>query len=278
MEFHAHTIAGYQGERLYTAWYPPKPVARGSIVWVHGYAEHSERYAEVIRFLGERGWGSLAWDLRGHGRSTGRRGFITDVEEYLYDLTAVWTHWREKLPVPVVLFGHSLGGLIALRYRQKYAALWKPAATILSAPLVQLRLEVPAWKKALGQVAARLFPTLSLPSGLQPSQLSHDPEKVKAYSEDPMIFRTATAGWFAAVQQAQILLWQELPLLNEGKYLFLLPEDDPICDSKATQRLYELLPASDKTLVTYPEGYHEPLQETFREQVFQDIWHFLHQL
>lgn len=150
---HIHTIAGYQGERLYTVWYPPTAKSRGSILWVHGYAEHSGRYEAVIKYLSANGWGSVAWDLRGHGRSTGRRGFITDLEEYLYDLTATRTHWQEKLVEPTVLVGHSLGGLISLRYCQKYFELWSPRAVILSAPLIQLRLEVPAWKKALGQVA-----------------------------------------------------------------------------------------------------------------------------
>ncbi len=275
MEFHAHTVAGYQGERLYTAWYPPQAAPRGSIVWVHGYAEHSGRYGEVVQFLAQRGWGSLLWDLRGHGRSTGRRGFITDVEEYLYDLTAVWTHWREKMPTPVALFGHSLGGLIVLRYRQRYGEIGSPAATIVSAPLIQLRLEVPGWKKALGQVAARLFPTLSLPSGLEPTQLTHDPARARAYAEDPLVFRTATAGWFAAIQTAQVQLWKDLPHLSHGKYLFLLPEADPVCDPTATRRLYEHLPTPDKQLLTYPDAYHEVLHETFREQVYEQLAEYL---
>ncbi|MCX7980121.1 MAG: lysophospholipase [Bacteroidia bacterium] len=275
MEFHAHTVAGYQGERLYTAWYPPIASPRGSIVWVHGYAEHSGRYQEVVEFLGQQGWGSLLWDLRGHGRSTGRRGFATDLEEYLYDLTAVWTHWREKLPKPVVLFGHSLGGLIALRYRQKYDEVWSPAATMISAPLLQLRLEVPAWKRAMGQVAARLFPTLSLPSGLEPSQLTHDPAEAQAYATDPLVFRTATAGWFAAVQRAQAEAWKDLPKLTTGRYLFLLPEADPVCDTPTAQRFYAHLPASQRALRLYPEAYHELLHETFRTKVFQDIAEYL---
>nr|BAL57832.1 lysophospholipase [uncultured Bacteroidetes bacterium] len=272
MEFHAHTVPGHQGERLYTAWYPGM---RGTLFWVHGYAEHSGRYEEVTRFLLEKGWGSLLWDLRGHGRSTGSRGFITDLEEYLYDLTAVWTHWKEKIAHPVVLAGHSLGGLIVLRYLQKYPEIVKLRATIISAPLLQLKLEVPGWKKALGQVAARLFPSLSLPSGLLPEQLTHDPEEARAYAEDPHIFRTATAGWFAAIQRAQIEVWRDLPLLTWGTYLFLLPEADPICDTSTAKKFYDQLPAPEKKLILYPDSYHEPLHETFKASVFQDIAEFL---
>lgn len=278
MEMHVHTVAGYQGERLYTAWYPAERHAQGTVVWVHGYAEHSGRYEAVIKYLAERGWGSLTMDLRGHGRSTGRRGFITDLEEYLYDLTAVWTYWREKITPPAVLFGHSLGGLIVLRYRQKYSDIWSPAATIISAPLIQLKLQVPGWKKTLGNVAARLFPTLSLPSGLEPGHLTHDQEAALAYAQDPLVFRTATAGWFAAVQRAQAALWQDLPRLTEGKYLFLLPDQDPICDSDATQRFFHHLPTSDKKIIAYENSYHEPLHETFREKVYQDLSQYLQAL
>lgn len=279
MEFHAHTVAGHQGERLYTSWYPPQGGSpRGTLCWVHGYAEHSGRYEEVVRFLGAQGWGNLLWDLRGHGRSTGRRGFITDLEEYLYDLTAVWTHWKEKLSPPIILAGHSLGGLIVLRYRQKYADLIQPALTIVSAPLIQLRLEVPGWKKAMGQVAARLFPTLSLPSGLQPEQLTHDAAEARAYAEDKLVFRTATAGWFAAVQRAQVEVWRDLPRLTEGRYLFILPGADPVCDTSVAQKFYEQLPAPTKHLLLYPESYHEPLHETFRHQVFQGIAEYLNTL
>ncbi|MCS6894911.1 MAG: lysophospholipase [Bacteroidia bacterium] len=275
---HIHTVAGYQGERLYTIWYPPTGKLRGSILWVHGYAEHSGRYEAVIRYLSAQGWGNLVWDLRGHGRSTGRRGFITDMEEYLYDLTAVRTHWKGKFSEPTVLFGHSLGGLIVLRYRQKYPEIWSPAATIVSAPLIQLRLQVPAWKKTLGQIAARFFPTLSLPSGLEPKHLTHDEAEALAYAQDPLVFRVATAGWFAAIQRAQVELWKDLPKLTEGAYLFLLPKEDPVCDSEATQRFFHHLPAPKKQLISYEGSYHEPLHETFREKVYGDLLTFLSKL
>ncbi|MCX7764097.1 MAG: lysophospholipase [Bacteroidia bacterium] len=275
MEVHVHTVAGYQGERLYTRWYPPQASSKGTVVWIHGYAEHSGRYEGIIQYLSERGWGSIAWDLRGHGRSTGRRGFITDVEEYLYDLTAVWTHWREKVGGSAVLFGHSLGGLIALRYRQKYSEIWTPAATLISAPLIQLKMEVPGWKKTLAGVAARFFPTLSLPSGLDPKLLTHDEAAALAYAQDHLVFRIATAGWFSAIQRAQAELWKDLPLLTEGHFLFLLPEEDPICDSQAAQRFFHHLPAENKKLITYPNSYHEPLHETFRAKVYQDIANYL---
>ncbi len=279
MQVLLETIPGYEGERLYTAYYPASASeARGTILWVHGYAEHSGRYLPIIEYLLERGWHSVAWDLRGHGRSTGRRGYISDIEEYLADLTAVWTHWHERIPEPVVLFGHSLGGLIALRYRQKYSALWKPRLTIISAPLIQLKVKVPRYKRILAQIAAQFFPTLSLPSGLRPTDLTHDPAEAHAYATDPLVFKIATAGWFAAIQRAQIDLWKDLPRLTDEAFLFLIPEKDPICDSQAALRFYEHLPTPHKHLLTYPESYHEPLHETFRDKVFQDIAQFLQNL
>jgi alpha-beta hydrolase superfamily lysophospholipase len=279
MQVHLETIPGYEGERLYTAYYPaPALSARGTVLWVHGYAEHSGRYLPLIQYLLELGWHSIAWDLRGHGRSTGRRGYVSDLEEYLADLTAVWTHWHPRVPQPIVLFGHSLGGLIVLRYRQKYAALWKPRLTVVSAPLIQLKVKVPAYKRILGELAARFLPTLSLPSGLKPTDLTHDPAEAQAYANDPLVFKIATAGWFAAIQRAQADLWKDLPRLTDEAFLFLIPEKDPVCDSQATHHFFDHLPTPHKHLLAYPESYHEPLHETFREKVFQDIANFLQSL
>ncbi len=279
VKLEVETIAGHEGERLYTVYYPaPTADARGTLLWVHGYAEHSGRYVSAIEHFHQAGWHSVVWDLRGHGRSTGRRGYISDLEEYLIDLTAVWTHWRGRVPSPVVLIGHSLGGLIVLRYRQKYASLWKPLATIVSAPLIQLKVEVPAWKRFLAGIAARFLPTMSLPSGLKPEDLTHDRVEAEAYARDPMVFRIATAGWFASTQRAQIALWKEIPLLTEEQLHFILPGADPICDSQAAQRFYDQLPTPKKSLQVYPESYHEPFHETFRSKVFENLTVYLNSL
>lgn len=276
MKFELQTLATHGGERLFTAYYPAQ--GRGTVLWVHGYAEHSGRYQAVLEYLLRHGWSQIVWDLRGHGRSTGRRGYVTDLEEYLLDLTAVWTHYKSKVPAPIVLAGHSLGGLISLRYIQQYGELLKPMAVVISAPLIALKVEVPAWKRAMASVAARFFPTLSLPSGLQPKALTHDPAEARAYAEDPYVFKIATAGWFAAIQRAQIELRRAIDQLAPYRFLFLLPEADPICDSLATKRFFDEMPTSSKKLITYPDSYHEPLHETFREKVYKDLLTYLNSL
>ncbi len=276
MEFGVQTLVTHGGERLYTAHYPAR--GRGTVLWVHGYAEHSGRYQAIITYLAQQGWSHIAWDLRGHGRSTGRRGYVTALEEYLLDLTAVWTHYKSKVSPPVVLAGHSLGGLIALRYLQQYGNLLRPAAVVISAPLIALKVEVPAWKRAMAGVAARFFPTLSLPSGLRPEDLTHDPVEARAYAEDPHVFKTATAGWFAAIQQGQIALWRAIPALAPYRFLFLLPEQDPVCDASVTKRFFGEIPTDSKKLISYPDGYHEPMHETFREKVYADLADYLKSL
>lgn len=267
MEFLLETLAGYQGVRLHTTFYPHS-APRGTIFWIHGYAEHQGRYREVITYLWRAGWQSVSWDLRGHGASGGERGFVSDVEEYLLDFTAVYTRYKE-VATPHILIGHSLGGLVALRYRQKYPMVFSPALTVVSAPLIAFRIAIPRWKTYVANLAARIWPTLAMSSGLQASQLTHDPDEARAYTQDPMVFTTATAGWYYAVRKAQEKLWQ-MQSFTQGPLHGILPLADPVCDSVATQRFWEGL-AVEKTLDTYADMFHEPFHEVGREKVFSDL-------
>src|SRR6476469_7631182 len=98
----------------------PRPDARAVVVIVHGYAEHTRRYAGLVAALDAAGCECHLFDLRGHGRSGGVRGYVREFGDYLADLDLFLKHVREIRPespeVPRVLFGHSLGGLIALDY------------------------------------------------------------------------------------------------------------------------------------------------------------------
>src|ERR1044071_4449243 len=148
------TIAG-----LYAETFLPSAAPRGVVLINHGYAEHCGRYHEVAHVIVNAGWAALAYDVRGHGQSPGQRGYIDRFSIYLDDFAAMHAAARALVgaPAPLVLLGHSHGGLIVLRAlsgdRPPAAA-----AAILSSPFLALRMAIPGYQRVLARVASRLAP------------------------------------------------------------------------------------------------------------------------
>jgi len=170
----------------------PMPVApvRGSVLIVHGLGEHGGRYAHVAAHLARAGWAVMAYDQRGHGRSGGPRGGIASADSLLADLGLLVRHARQTLPGPLVLLGHSMGGLAVARYvaeglSTQPALWWQPAdALVLSSPALDPGMGLA--QKLLLALAAPLLPTLALGNGLKPEWVCNDPAVVRAYVADAL--------------------------------------------------------------------------------------------
>ncbi len=173
--------------RLERRWEVPNP--RAGFVVVHGIGEHSGRYRHVGDHLARAGFDVLAFDNRGFGQTAGRRAHVESFEEYLDDVEDVLAAQR-KLGVPVVLMGHSLGGLIVATYLTSSRP--QPDLAVLSAPA--LLAEVPRWQRVLAPLLARVRPTLFIKSRIDGELLSRDPAVQQAYLEDPLVIAGATAG------------------------------------------------------------------------------------
>jgi alpha-beta hydrolase superfamily lysophospholipase len=171
------------------AW--PLEAARGTIVIVHGLGEHVGRYAHVAAFLNAQGWRVVGYDHRGHGRSDGARGRLAEVDDLLVDLARAVDAVRADHPAgPLVLLGHSLGGLVAARFvagALAPAAPWsRPVdALVLSSPVLQTGMS--SFQKAQLAVLGPLTPNLAVGNGLSADWLSHDPAVVAAYRADPLV-------------------------------------------------------------------------------------------
>jgi len=165
--------------------------ARGSVLVVHGLGEHIGRYEHVAAALSAAGWHVTGYDQRGHGRSGGRRGSIARPDDLLRDLGQVVDVVRARHPGPLVLLGHSLGGLIVGRFvaeglSAQPAAWWRPVdALVMSSPALDPGMR--AWQKALLAVAGPLLPGLPAGNGLNPAWVSRDPKVVAAYQADPLV-------------------------------------------------------------------------------------------
>lgn len=254
----------------YRAWEPEG--ARGSVLVVHGLGEHSGRYAELAAALGAQGVAMYAPDLRGHGLSEGRRGHVRDFEEYLLDLDVALDAVRGRTAGrPIVLLGHSLGGLIALRYAET-----RPGASlaglVLSAPQLAIARPPPAWLRGVADVLAVVAPALPLPNGLDAGDLSHDAAEVAAYRDDPLVHDRITPGLFRAMRRAMPAAAAEVDAVSVPAALVVIPGADPIVRPDVTRsvagRLDTRLPTE---VVEYPEMYHEPMHERDRTSVLDDL-------
>ena len=185
------------GLTLHLRHWPAQGVARGVVQIVHGLGEHLGRYAHVAQWLNTQGWHVAGHDLRGHGHSTGARGALADSHAFLADVALVQDQIRRQLPAgPLVLLGHSLGGLIAARFAAEALA---PLPAPWSRPLAGLVLSSPALDPGLSgaqqfllAVLGPLAPRLALGNGLKPDWICRDPAVVKAYIDDPLVHDRVT--------------------------------------------------------------------------------------
>ena len=140
---------------------PPGEALPPAVLLVHGYAEHSGRYDALGAWFAARDWAVHAYDHRGHGRSEGTRCHVDRFDELLDDLDIMLGLVREEHPdVPVVLVGHSMGGLVVTTFLCERSPAVRAAAT--SGALLALSDEVPAWRVGLARALRRVTPRLSL--------------------------------------------------------------------------------------------------------------------
>lgn len=165
------------------------PGGRAHVLLVHGLGEHAGRYAALAHTLNRWGYAVRSYDQQGHGLSTGARGGITHDDALLDDLADVLAHTRSALPAgqPLILLGHSLGGLVAARFVSRLASQFPQAvdALVLSSPALDPGLN--ALQKLLLATLPRVLPDLRVNNGLNARFLSHDAAVVAAYRADPLV-------------------------------------------------------------------------------------------
>ncbi len=266
------TFHNQQGLALfYRTWLPSKE-SKGSLVISHGYAEHSGRYKHVAELLVERGFAVYALDHRGHGKSEGTRANIKHFGDFSADLYLLLKQVREASKNKLFLLGHSMGGAIALQTILESPELID--GLLLSAAFLQsANPPSPMFRKLL-EVIVRLLPNLPIQS-LDSQLLSHDPEAVQAYQNDPLVYNgkvRASLGKelldIGPYVLEQVLNIQVPTLVMHGS-------DDKIASPKGSDMLFERLGTRDKTLKTYQGYYHEILNELAKEVVLEDILQWL---
>lgn len=247
------------------------------LVVVHGYGDHSERYREFMSWMARRGVACEAADLRGHGRSEGKRGFVPAWEAFLDDLGAFLEAVRAEAaahPLPLFILGHSHGGLLVAAAGER-GLLEGVEGCILSAPFLRSAMRVPRSKILLGRLANLFAPAMAIPNGIRSEMMSSDPDKVREGHEDPLLFRIATPRWYFGVLRAQIEVMRDAPKFRQP-LLILAGDADPVADHRATYEFIHEAESDDKSLRILPDQLHEILRESDRAETFAYILEWLH--
>lgn len=257
-----HTLAGTRGAITAHEWSHPDP--RCVVLLIHGYGEHMGRYPHVADALLRAGAAVLGPDHMGHGRSEGDRVVIEDFEDVVTDVHTVDELARATYPgLPVIVVGHSMGGLIAARYAQRYSATL--TALVLSGPVLG------RWQTIEDQLGLDELPYVPI----DPGTLSRDPAVGTAYAADPLVwhgpFKRPTVSAFDRAMSTIADAGDLGPLPT----LWIHGSDDRLVPLDGTRTGIEKLRGDDFTEHLRPGAQHEVFNETDRDEVLAEVTGFM---
>ena len=238
--------------------------AKGAAVIVHGMGEHGGRYSHVASYLADIGIECFVPDLRGFGKSGGRRAYVRRFDVYHEDLAALTQLAARETSDRVFLVGHSFGGLIT----SSFVAYRKPKiqGLALSSPIFGIAISVPSWRRVLGLVASRVWPTYAQGSGVDPATLTHDPVILEAYKRDSLIFHQITARLYTELD-AMLRRRDAIASRIDCPTLLLQAGEDRVVSRPAALAFFDALRTQDKQLEVYEGLFHEIFNESERQKV-----------
>lgn len=272
-------LAMQDGTELFIRdWYPneknsdsPQP----SVVILHGMCEHCGRYAHIAQFFNARGFAVRTFDHRGHGRSGGARGDCPDSMSLIVDAELMIRDFAKQCQTTPILFGHSMGGLLAARIATAQNVALR--GVVLSSPALNLGLT--PLHHILLKVLSLVAPHLAIKVRFKPEYLSHELGTVAGYLSDPLIHPLFTASivnsMLSAIDFAQSHASKlSVPLLLQ------VAEQDYIVNPKGSHDFFKALQnqittAQFTTAHFYAEDYHEIYNESDTKKVFGDLHHWL---
>jgi alpha-beta hydrolase superfamily lysophospholipase len=264
-------ISSADGTRLaYTGW--PVPAANQTLAVVHGLGEHSGRYERLARGMARFQIATYAIDLRGHGKSDGRRGHIDSWAQWTGDAANFVKHVEAQASGEVVPLGHSFGGVVMLS-TVLAGKLPKAKRFVLSSPALKLKVEVPAWKAGLAKVLSKVAPKLTMSNEVDPGTVSRIPEIVEAYRTDPLVHSKISSRLYGEWQSAAA---EGLDRAGEIEipFLILAGTADRLIDPIGSRELNARAPAMSELHML--EGrYHEPFNDLGSDEAFAMIAQWL---
>jgi alpha-beta hydrolase superfamily lysophospholipase len=265
------TFTASDGDNLAVQdWYLPEGLRqRGAVLVVHGLGEHAGRYDHFARVLNDWGFAVRSYDQYGHGESDGMRGGLPHANRLLDDLADLVESTRVRNPgVPLVLVGHSMGGLVAASFVAR--TLHAVDGLVLSSPLLAMRLS--PVQRLMMAVVPRIAPNLTVANKLDPQYLSHDRRVVQSYLNDPRVHDRVSGRLARFMEEEGALVRSRAPSWNVPT-LLMYAGDDRMVDPGGS----ELFAASAAQRFVTSRRFDGLYHEIFNERDAQPVYECLKQ-
>ena len=252
----------------YQGWVPDGKV-KAVLFIVHGLGEHSGRYMNVVNYFVPLGYAVYGFDNVGHGKSGGGREQVVRFEDLTAPLATYYTMVKSWQPdKPIFILGHSLGGLIECFYLLDHQEDFKGA--IISAPSIAIGEGITPMTITMAKVLSVIAPKVGIMK-LDANSISRDPEVVKAYINDPLVFHGSTpARMGSEMLKALLQVNAEIGKISLP-FIGVHGSKDTLADPKAVRLLEEKSSSKDKTIKIYEGLFHEVFNEPEHLIVLKDI-------
>jgi alpha-beta hydrolase superfamily lysophospholipase len=267
-----NTFPGFDGIKLFYQSWLPKVEPKAAIIIVHGGGDHSGRFGNVVNFLVPNQYAVYALDWRGHGQSPGIRGHVDKWVLLRDDLGEFIKLINEQHPtIPLFLFGHSMGGVIVLDYCLHDTT--RIHGVICTSPAIgQLGISPVLWQ--IAKLLDRIWPSLSFPTRLDITKLTHDNGFIRYTKNDPLYHRKASPRFGMEVKKTVDAIHQNADKILLPMFLVHGTADE-IVSIEGSRTFVQNSNNSNLEYMEYEGGYHELFNDTMKEKVLGDILDWL---
>jgi acylglycerol lipase len=262
------TFEGFDGSELFFQTWPHE-APRAIILGIHGLGEHTDSYKRLAQGLKSAPVQLMMSDLRGHGRSEGKRG-VGSIDEFVLDIKLFVKVVRQRFPnLPFFFLGHSMGGLVLIKLLIRNGSMGASGA-IFSSPLLGVAVKIPVIKEKSAGFLSKIVPNLSLSNEIPREHLTHDRAVIDEYNSDHLRHDRISPRLFVDILSNFDYVFQNkdkitLPILMQQA------ADDFVVSQKRAEEFFDLLPSQDKEKIVYQGFYHEIYNEVGRQKPFSDL-------
>ena len=243
-----------------------------NIIIIHGLGEHSGRYKEFASFFIKKNIGVFSFDLIGHGKSDGLKGHISNIKDFTDSIEEVLIEVRKRfINTPIIIFGHSLGGCLALNYlierKSKEISL-----AIISSAWIETEIQIPKYLLIIQRVIHTLFPKVRLSNRLDTKDLSKDIKIIDKYKNDPLVHDRISLNLLSEINKT-IEKIKNKDYNIEIPVLIIHGKKDKIISYKGSELINKKI--KDSKLKLYDNVYHEPHNDNEKKEILEYYYDFI---
>ncbi len=272
MKNNVYTIIANDRKKLFAQSWEPDEDKKKLIILIHGLGEHSTRYAHWAELFTQKGYTLLSMDLRGHGKSEGKKGHAKSIDQLLDDIDLLYDKANEIFKdYKKIFYGHSMGGTLILNH---IILRNRPIdGLIVTSPWLKLVDEPSGTLVTIIGFLKMLFPSLAVSNRIKAEQISSDPQVVREYENDPLVHNRISLNMFHEMYQGGYLALRNVYKIN-SPFLLMHGVRDTIVSAKASEN-YVMNTSKRIRLKLWENQLHELHNEFIKQEVFEFIINWL---